>query len=68
MVYVIEKNRELLSMVVGSRDVGTSCSVNLVFTPKHLRKNGYASLVTAELTKQLLNSGKRETNLYTDMI
>ncbi len=67
MVYVLEKDSELVSMVAWSRDIETSCSVNLVFTPKSLRKNGYASVATAKLTQHLLDSGKKETNLYTDM-
>ncbi len=67
MIYVVEKNGALVSMAAWSKDIETSCSVNLVFTPKVRRKNGYASFVTAKLTQQLLENGKRETNLYTDM-
>lgn len=67
MIYVVEKNGDLVSMAAWSRDIETSCSVNLVFTPKSLRKKGYASVATAMLTQQLLNNGKKETNLYTDM-
>ncbi len=67
MIYVLEKNSDLVSIAAWSRDIETSCSVNMVFTPKPLRKNGYASVVTAKLTQHLLNNGKRETNLYTDM-
>ncbi len=67
MIYVIEKDGELVSMAAWSRDIETSCSVNLVFTPKPFRKKGYASIATAKLTQLLLDTGKRETNLYTDM-
>ena len=67
MIFVVEKNSELVSMAGWSRDIETSCSVNLVFTPKNLRKNGYASIATAKLTQHLLGNGKKETNLYTDM-
>lgn len=67
MIYVVEKGGELVSMAAWSRDIETSCSVNLVFTPKPLRGNGFASVATARLTQHLLDSGKRETNLYTDM-
>lgn len=66
-IYVIEKDNQLISMAGWSRDIETSCTLLLVYTPKSLRKNGYASLVTAKLTDYLLGSGKRETNLYTDM-
>ncbi len=67
MIYVIEANGELVSMAAWGRDIETSCSVNLVFTPQPLRKKGLASLVTAKLTQHLLDHGKKETNLYTDM-
>ncbi|MBK9294792.1 MAG: hypothetical protein IPM57_10190 [Oligoflexia bacterium] len=67
MVYVLEMKNKLVSMACWSRDIQSSCSVNLVFTPKELRNNGYASIVTAKLTQHLLDSGKRETNLYTDI-
>lgn len=67
MIYVLEKNGELISMAAWGRDIESSCSVNLVYTPKSLRKNGYASVATAKLTEHLLNNGKKETNLYTDM-
>ncbi len=64
--YVLEKDGTLLSMAGLSRDIGTSCSVNFVYTPKDLRKNGYASVVTARLTQHLLDRGRTETNLYAD--
>lgn len=67
MFYVLEKNHELVSMAGWCRDIETSSSVNAVFTPKKWRNNGYASLVTAKLTELLLENGKKETNLYTDM-
>ena len=67
MIYLVENNNELVSMAAWSRDIKTSCAVNLVYTPKHLRKKGYASVVTAMLTQHLLNQGKVETNLFTDM-
>ena len=67
MIYVVEYDGDLVSMAAWSRDIGTSCSVNLVFTPNHYRKKGYGTIVTGKLTQHLLNNGKRETNLYTDM-
>lgn len=67
MVFVVEKDNTLVSMSCWSRDIETSASVNLVFTPRPFRKCGYASIATARLTQHLLDSGKTETNLYTDM-
>ncbi len=67
MIFVLEKNGKLISMAGWGRDIETSCSINLVFTPKPWRRNGYASLITAKLTQYHLDLGKLETNLYTDM-
>lgn len=67
MIYVVEREGILLSMAARARDIGSSCSVNLVFTPRENRKMGYGSAVTALLTQYLLDSGKKETHLYTDM-
>lgn len=67
MIFMLLKSYKPLAMAAWSRDLGTSCTVNLVYTPKPERKNGYGSMVTAYLTQHLLTSGKRETNLYTDM-
>lgn len=67
MIYVLEKNQELVSMASKSRDIETSCSVNLVFTPKALRGQGYGSIVTARLTELALAEGKRQACLYTDL-
>jgi len=66
-IYVLEKEGLLLSMAGWSRDIDTSCSINLVYTPRDLRGNGYGSIVTAKLTQHFLENGKTETNLYTDM-
>lgn len=66
-ISVLEKNGVLVSMAGWGRDIETSCSVNLVYTPKDQRKNGFGSQVTARLTRHLLDGGKTETNLYTDL-
>lgn len=67
MIYVLEKDSTLVSMVGWSRDINTSCAVNYVYTPISQRNNGYASLVTAKLTQLLFDQGKSETNLFTDI-
>lgn len=67
MIFLIEDRDEPVAMAGWSRDIGTSASVNMVFTPKVFRRNGYGSIVTALLTKRLFELGKRETNLYTDL-
>lgn len=65
--FLLSKNDQAVSMACWGRDVGTSCSVNLVYTPKEFRKHGFASVVTARLTHRLLEEGRRETCLYTDL-
>ena len=67
VIHVLEKNDQLLAMTGWGRDIRSSCSVNLVYTSKEFRGNGYASLVTAKLTQLLLQAGRHETNLFTDM-
>lgn len=42
--------------------------VNAVYTPPELRKNGYASAVTAELSQGLLDQGYSFCFLFTDLI
>lgn len=63
VLYVLERDGTPVSMAHWTRDLGTSCAVTGVYTPPSFRKKGYASLITARLTKLLLDSGKRETCL-----
>lgn len=67
MLYVLEKNNQLVACASWARDIGSSCSINFVYTPKEFRKRGYGSIVTAMLTQLKLDEGKKETNLFTDM-
>lgn len=67
MIYLLVNDSTPVSVAAKSRDIKTSCSINFVYTPMALRKRGYASLTTAKLTQHLLDEGKTETNLYTDM-
>jgi predicted GNAT family acetyltransferase len=39
----------------------------MVYTPPHLRKQGYATSCVAALTQRMLDSGKRFCCLYTDL-
>lgn len=66
-IYVVEKKGQLVSMAGWGRDIETSCSINLVYTPGLWRKRGFASVVTSKITQLFLERGKKETNLYTDM-
>lgn len=66
-IYVLKVGGEVVSMANFGRDIGASCTVSLVYTPKEKRGNGYASLMVAALTQRLLDSGKKEISLYTDL-
>lgn len=64
---VPESGGEPVAMACANRNIGTSCTVNMVYTPKDLRRRGYGSYVTAQLTQRLLDGGLQETHLYTDL-
>jgi len=64
-IYVWE-NEELLSMAASARPTENGITVNHVFTPRHLRKRGFARSCVAALSKLLLNKYKFCT-LFTDL-
>ena len=66
-VFLLERDGVPISMAAPTRDIGTSCGITLIYTPKPLRRRGYASLLTAMLTQHFLGAGKREVTLFTDM-
>ena len=66
-VFLLERDGEAISMAAPVRDIGTSCGITLIYTPKALRQHGYASLLTAMLTQHFLDAGKREVSLFTDL-
>lgn len=64
---VPEGSDQPVAMACANRNIGTSCAVNMVYTPKNLRRRGYGSYVTAQLTQHLLDNGLEETHLFTDL-
>lgn len=50
-----------------SRRTQHGASLNAVYTPRHLRKNGFASAVVAHLSQATLDAGKQFCVLYTDL-
>lgn len=54
------------SMVAATRDTGTGCSVNTVYTPPRFRRSGYATAAVAALSQALLDNGRRFCCLFTD--
>jgi GNAT superfamily N-acetyltransferase len=55
------------SMAAVSRETGSGCSINGVYTPPHERRRGYATAAVAALSEALLNAGQRFCCLYTDL-
>jgi predicted GNAT family acetyltransferase len=66
VLYVLEVNGNVVSMAARSRALRQTESVGYVYTPIHLRGNGYASQVVRELTKLIIGDGRKAT-LYTDL-
>ena len=55
------------SMAAATRDTGTGCSINTVYTPPQYRRRGYATAAVAALSLMLLEGGRRFCCLYTDI-
>ncbi len=65
-LYVLELNGEVVAMTGKTRPLSNSETICLVYTPKHLRKKGYASKLVEEVTKLILTE-KEMVTLYTDL-
>lgn len=60
-------NYQVVSMAVVQRETACGICVSMVYTPPHLRRQGYATSCVAALTQRMLDSGKRFCCLYTDL-
>ena len=60
-------DEQAVSMAIAQRETTSGICVSMVYTPPHLRKQGYASSCVAALTQQLLDSGRKFCCLYTDL-
>jgi len=58
---------DVRSMVAATRDTGSGCSINTVYTPPRFRRRGYATAAVAALSRTLLETGRRFCCLYTDV-
>lgn len=56
-----------VSMTVVHRPTWNGCCLSYVYTPPALRRNGYASNLVADLSQELLDSGKQFCALFTDL-
>lgn len=66
-VYFWEDDDQPVSMVMKGRATENGMTVNHVYTPPELRGRGYATSCVAELSRQILKSGKKFCVLYTDL-
>lgn len=62
-----DDSQQPVSMNLVGRPTENGISVSGVYTPKSLRKRGFASAVVAHTSQQMLNSGKKFCVLYTDV-
>lgn len=65
-IYLWEKERPV-SMAMKTRPTRRGISISFVYTPPELRKRGYATACVAELSRQLLESGREFCSLFTDL-
>jgi ribosomal protein S18 acetylase RimI-like enzyme len=65
-LYVLENDGHLLSMAARSRPWKHTETISYVFTPKSLRRKGYATKVVEILTNIILKD-KDQVTLYTDL-
>ncbi len=56
-----------VSMAIKARPTDKGMSVGGVYTPPELRRKGYATSCVAELSRNILQSGKEFCMLYTDL-
>ena len=66
-MFVWEKNGEIVSMAMKTRPIKHSISIGSVYTPKTLRRNGYATALVACLSQHLLGNGYDFVTLFTDL-
>jgi uncharacterized protein len=60
-------NDHVVSMAVVQRETACGICISMVYTPPHLRKQGYATSCVAAVIQRMLDSGKRFCCLYTDL-
>jgi predicted GNAT family acetyltransferase len=63
----INQSDEIVSIAKKARPTKNTISVNYVYTPQHLRGQGYATAIVSHLSQHLLDQGYRYCVLYTDL-
>jgi uncharacterized protein len=63
----IWENRDIVSIARKQRPTKHGMAIGYVYTPTEHRGNGYATALVAELSQNILDSGKMFCTLYTDL-
>ena len=63
----IWEDKKPVSMACTARETKNGIVVNMVYTPKEYRRNGYASSCVATLSQYLLDKGYKFCSLFTDL-
>lgn len=66
-IFVWEDRGQPVSMAAKSRSTSHGITISLVYTPREIRRRGYASACVASLSQQLLDAGWDFCTLYTDL-
>lgn len=67
-IYLWQDGRgDFVSMAANHRESRNAGTIGWVFTPKDKRGQGYGSMVTHGVTREIFKKGKILANLYTDM-
>ncbi|MGM9988057.1 MAG: GNAT family N-acetyltransferase, partial [Bacillaceae bacterium] len=66
-LYGLEIDGEIVSICAAVRPTRLTLTISFVYTPPVYRKKGYASDIVAYVTALKLNSGYKNTALYTDL-
>ena len=65
--FILMDRNEPVSMVHKAGKTPNGNLINLVYTPPHLRQNGYATEIVANISKLLLAEGNKFCFLFTDL-
>ncbi|UYO99770.1 GNAT family N-acetyltransferase [Oceanotoga sp. DSM 15011] len=66
-LFLWEYKNNPVSMAKKTRPTENGYAINLVYTPKKFRNQGFASSCVSKLSEKILNEGYKFTSLYTDM-
>ena len=67
-IFLLIDEGEVVSMARKAGKTPNGNLVNLVYTPSHLRKRGYATECVAKLSRKILEEGNSFCFLFTDLM